>query len=259
MQVYDFPTPRIGISFALLCTTTHESWVSILCIYVDIRYTPPSRSVHAAQYICIPGDAPETLLSSHISRYEILIPQLFELVDKTILNNIYSDSAQQCLYVCTRTQVHTIYMYALSLCSSRCNFSTSAGNDRRDYTYIHTSIAPLSSSPPFLSHHPFIPPYTIYYILPYPTVRFAAAIRNGNLSNVSHNWAIIAPVIIKHEARFRRVSRASASPIAQEIEIAHREIEFTRRTLAERILRSSRSACAIMPLFPYRHGSFYGT
>jgi len=69
-----------------------------------------------------------------------------------------------------------------------------------------------------------------FIILPYPSVRFAVAIRNSNLSNVSHNWAIIAPVIIKYE---RRDSGAFLSGVvhdcSQEIRISFRGIKFSMR------------------------------
>lgn len=76
-------------------------------------------------------------------------------------------------------------IYKLSLHRSCCYFSPFETAN----AIVLTSIAPR---------------FTVQFIiLPYPSVRFAVAIRNGNLSNVSHNWAIIAPVIIKYEARFR--------------------------------------------------------
>lgn len=154
-----------------------------------------SRSVHAARYV--PGDAGNFAVSSpHVSHVTAgIIPRLFELVDKTLEQCLFRQqyTAAPPVYVCTRDGTHACAR-ALIITFISLQFFSSAGNSRRDYTYIDRARDPACLPPPpllLLLH--FIPLTTLsfrgmrFIILPHPTVRFAVAIRNGNLSNVSHN------------------------------------------------------------------------
>lgn len=138
-------------------------------------------------------------VSSDILCNELFLSICFDSIDKIFEHSI--------LYI--RTSVYSIYK--LSLHRSCCYFSPFETAN----AIVLTSIAPCFA--------------VQFIILPYPSVRFAVAIRNGNLSNVSHNWAIIAPVIIKYEARFRH---------SQEIGISSRDqicALHVRGTFVERI------------------------
>lgn len=142
-----------------------------------------SRSVHAARYV--PGDAGNFAVSSpHVSHVTAgIIPRLFELVDKTLEQCLFRQqyTAAPPVYVCTRDGTHACAR-ALIITFISLQFFSSAGNSRRDYTYIDRARDPACLPPPpppppplYPSHHPFIPRHAIYY--PSPSNR---AIRRGD-------------------------------------------------------------------------------
>lgn len=119
------------------------------------------------------------------------------------LSNIYFDS--MCICICY------VNVYAILMSIPYNSFSLL---ETANAICVLTSIAPYSA--------------VRFIILLYPSMRFAVAIRNSNLSNVSYNWAIIAPVIIKYERRDSSVWNSMMRDCSQEIRIALRRIKFAQ-------------------------------